>query len=147
MWFFYIKSGELIDADGVLLGIFHSGFGDAMNDPTRTHEKNVGPLPCGSYTRGPAFTHPDCGPITMKLTPKPWTRMFGRGHMLCHGANKTKDPRDDSHGCMVGGPTERAKWNASPDTDLEVVAERVVSKPLEPIKVEAQPVGPHGSKE
>ena len=147
MFTYYIRSGALLRPDGSLISICHSGYGDAMNDPSRCYEKNVGPLPPGFYAIGPAYHHPHLGPVTMNLDPLPGTDMRGRGSIRIHGANATPDPSDDSHGCVVDGRDGRLELAASLDRILEVVPERPESQPLEPVVVEAEPTGPSGPKE
>ena len=141
-WFYYVRQGALLRADGVLVAICHSGHGDAMNEPARQAERSVGPIPVGRYTIGPAHTHPTCGPVAMRLPPQPGTETFGRSGFLIHGANRTPDPTDDSEGCIIADRWVREAVAASTDRDLEVVAEWPASRPLDPLYVEAEPVGP-----
>jgi len=82
----------------------YAGTGDGRNNPDMDGQSNVGPLPRGDYTVGPAFTHAHAGPNTRRLTPLPGTDMHGRDGMLMHGDN----PRHDaSNGCIVAPPNCR----------------------------------------
>jgi hypothetical protein len=140
VWTYYIRSGEMRRADGSLLSICHSGFGDAMNDPARCPEKNVGPIPPGYYVIGGAFHHPTCGPVSMRLEALPGTYTHGRGGFLIHGRNKTPTLLDDSHGCIIDERGGRIEVAGSLDRLLEVVAERPESMVIEPVAVAVEPV-------
>jgi hypothetical protein len=142
MWTYYIRSGEWVGADGALLAICHSGHGDAMNDPSRCREKNVGPIPPGFYDIGPAFHHPRTGPISMRLTPQAGTDTFGRSGFLVHGGNSTPDPGDDSEGCPIMPRGPRSLLALSADRVVEVVPERPVSSPISPVEITLDPAGP-----
>lgn len=122
-WRLHIRSGEFRDAAGNLLAVAHSGHGDAMNDPARVRERNKGPIPPGRYVIGPAFTHPRCGPVSMRLVPMEGTDTFGRSGFLLHGPNRTADPTDDSEGCPVLLRNEREQVARSDDRDLVVVGD------------------------
>jgi hypothetical protein len=134
---YYIRSGEWYGPEGELLSLCHAGFGAAMNDPARCYEKNVGPLPPGFYDIGPAYSHPKLGKITMNLVPHPGTDMHGRDLMRVHGANKSPDPSDDSHGCVTMPRGPRALLALALDRVVEVVPERPESMPLLDVTIEA----------
>jgi hypothetical protein len=132
VWTYYIRSGEWVAANGDLLAICHSGRGDAMNDPSRCRERNVGPIPPGFYNIGPAHHHRTCGPVAMRLIPMPGTDTFGRSGFLVHGPNRTPALEDDSEGCPIMPFGERCQLALSQDRVVEVVDERPVSSPLDP---------------
>jgi hypothetical protein len=122
-----------------------------MNDPARCREKGIGPIPPGLYEIGPAHAkdatectvdkpgdhHPRTGPLSMRLTPAVGTDTFGRSGLLVHGPNRTPDPTDDSEGCPIMPRGPRALLALSPDRLVEVVAERPVSVPVDPVLVVA----------
>src|SRR5579859_5974501 len=83
---------------GTLLGKGYSGRNEGRNNPELQAVHNVGPLPRGPYTIGPAELHPVLGPVAMPLTPEDGNQMFGRGDFWIHGDNATHDA---SHGCIV----------------------------------------------
>lgn len=120
---------------GVYLGTGYSGYedgdgvlepGEGKNDPTKTDQKGVGPLPVGFYRISKPYLDPHRGPNTMRLTPLPGTEMFHRDGFLIHG--DFKDPALQgtcSHGCVVLLPFVRsivAKFVTLGDDILEVVA-------------------------
>lgn len=74
--------------------------GEGKNDPTQEATKNVGPLPHGWWTFGPAFTHPTKGPVVHALSPDPATDVHGRDHFLLHG-DSVKTPGAGSEGCLI----------------------------------------------
>ena len=76
-----------------------------LNNPFAQNEPNVGPIPEGRYSIGPAFTHPRTGRLTMRLTPQPGTHMFGRDGFLIHGGNF--ETLASSKGCIVVQPSGR----------------------------------------
>lgn len=104
---FNISEGEFIaySADGQIEWIqfdAYSGTPAARNDPSRTHEENVGPLPSGLYDMvedlNPANAR--LGGLRTRLNPYPSTEMFGRGGMLIH-ADSTRRPGTASQGCII----------------------------------------------
>ncbi len=82
--------------------------------------KNVGPIPRGQYTIGPAYTDPHRGPVVMRLTPSGGQDMFGRDGFLIHGDNSKHD-KSASEGCIVLERGIRDKISASSDRQLTVV--------------------------
>ncbi len=82
--------------------------------------KNVGPIPRGQYTIGPAYTDPHRGPVVMRLTPSGGQDMFGRDGFLIHGDNAKHD-KSASEGCIVLERGIRNKISASSDHQLTVV--------------------------
>lgn len=121
MWSFEISTGKIAE-NGHPQGSGYSGFGDAANDPAKVDERMRGPLPPGKYRIGKAYKHPKLGPICMDLAPLPGTDTFGRDLFRIHGDNKTPEPFDGSHGCLVTARETREKINASRDRILEVTA-------------------------
>ena len=68
------------------------------------------------------FTHPQCGPMSMRLTPQDGTDTFGRDGFLIHGDNQDMN-HTASHGCIILPKIIRAAISASGDHVLEVVAD------------------------
>lgn len=139
-WTYLIRSGEFHDSEGDLLSIGHSGFGDAMNDPARVKERNVGPIPPGTYRIGPFHTHPTCGPVSMRLVPLYGTDTHGRSGFLIHGPNRTPGPEDDSHGCIILARSAREALALTQDRDLVVLGDPDFAS------VEARPVDRDGKE-
>ena len=96
----------------------YSGKGDGRNNPEDQAIPNVGPIPRGIYTIGPAYDDPEKGPCVMRLTPSPNNEMFDRAGFLMHGNNPTNDA---SEGCIIQGPNVRKIVNASDDKTLQVI--------------------------
>lgn len=117
MWTYEQATGHL-SHDGELIGTGYAGHGVGRNHPEMESVASVGPLPCGVYTIGPAFTHPKTGPLTMRLFPDADNQMFGRSGFLMHGDNPTHTA---SEGCIVIGRMVRQQVAASVDRRLQVV--------------------------
>lgn len=129
MWTYYIREGELWQNGHCVARRLYSGSddgdglvepGEGMNDPSLVGERNVGPLPPGRYTIGPAFNHPQTGPVSMRLFPSADTDMLGRDGFLIHGGNLAGGA---SHGCIVAPATVRAILATTTDRVLTVVAQ------------------------
>jgi hypothetical protein len=118
-WVYFQSNGELM-YKGALVGTGYAGFGEGMNNPNDQAIPNVGPIPAGLYTIGPAFTHPAAGPITMRLTPQDGTNTLGRDGFLMHGDTASQD-HTASHGCIVMPRTVRAAVAVSNDRTLNVI--------------------------
>lgn len=117
MWIYKQIIGQFWSLPDVFIG--YSGQPPYVNEPTAQQLVGRGPLPRGFYTIGEAFTHPDLGPMAMRLTPDPCNRMYGRSDFLIHGDN----PRHvgfSSNGCIVMPREAREAVNASTDKELEV---------------------------
>lgn len=99
---YVIPTGEWFGPDGVLIGKGYSGAlaGGGQNNPAMIAVKDVGPIPPGDYTIGPAHTHPVLGPLTMNLDPDAANEMFDRDAFRCHG-RAASAPLDSSKGCVV----------------------------------------------
>ena len=117
----YSQSTGKISLNGAVVGIGYSGHGEGLNNPAMQNKSQVGPLPQGNYTIGPAFTHPEKGPIVMRLRPKPGNNMFGRSGFLIHGDNQAMN-HSASNGCIILSKPYRKTISASEDRDLIVAA-------------------------
>jgi hypothetical protein len=118
-WTYSQSTGHLTH-NGESVGTGYSGHGAGRNNPAEENVKNVGPIPKGEYTIGPAYTDPVRGPIVMRLTPSGGQNMFGRDGFLIHGDNSKMDG-SASDGCIILGPTIREQISKSTDRKLTVV--------------------------
>ncbi len=123
MWIYKQASGEL-SRDGAAVGAGYSGFEAGKNNPAMQDQKNVGPIPRGSYSIGA----PECvdspgphGPFVLRLTPHPANQMFDRAGFLIHG-DSIVSPGLASHGCIIMGRIIREEIASSGDTELTVVS-------------------------
>ena len=117
-WVYFQSSGQIFYR-GALVGTGYAGFGEGVNNPEDETIPNVGPIPVGNYTIGPAFTHPTAGPITMCLTPLEGTNTFGRDGFLIHGDTASMD-HTASHGCIIMPHPVRVTVATSNDRTLTV---------------------------
>lgn len=118
-WSYSQTSGEL-SHDGILVGTGYSGFGPGLDNPDLQDVQNVGPIPQGLWTIGPAEDRPGTlGPCVMPLTPYDGTDTFDRSGFYIHG-NSSAHPEGASHGCIVMGPDIREQVAESGDPLLEV---------------------------
>ena len=123
MFIYHIGSGELTELNAgktSSVGFGYSGLGEGKNNPRMIQVVGVGPIPPGNYTIGPAFTSPQSGPITMRLTPEEGTEVYGRSGFEMHGDSK-EHPGQASHGCTVMPPWARKRVAAAEDRELLVV--------------------------
>ncbi len=137
---YIIRTGELL-RDGHLFMKGYAGRGNGKNNPAMTFTKDFGPLPCGTYTIGDPYDHPQLGPVCFNLSPDASNEMFGRSAFRIH-ADSFSHPGDASHGCIVslglGNYTGRSCREAiaaivkGGDRVLRVVAEREDASWIEP---------------
>jgi RHS repeat-associated protein len=121
-WEYNSNTGQLIHFDNqtsvrTLAGNGYSGTGPGRNNQSMSPVSNVGPIPVGSYTMGPAVNSPQTGPNVIPLTPNPGTNTFGRTGFQIHGNNSSDDA---SRGCIVMPPGVRNQIINSGDNDLVV---------------------------
>lgn len=125
MWTWKQSTGELNfvadDPVGYTQSTGYSGYGQGKNNPAMQAMPDVGPIPCGMYTIGPAFFDSEKGPCVMALVPDPANEMFGRGGFLIHG-DSIEDPGFASHGCVILDHATRETIAVSSDRRLQVVA-------------------------
>jgi hypothetical protein len=101
--------------------IAYSGHGPGVNNPAFEAEHNIGPLPAGTYSIGPAKDPIDIlGPVALPLTPIGGQEMFGRSAFFIHGDNASMN-HTASDGCIILPKTIREYIAASPDKTLVVV--------------------------
>ena len=97
----------------------YSGNGLGLNNPDRQNERDVGPIPRGTYSIGQQYNNPRTGPATMNLDPTLGTDTLGRNAFRIHGDNSRGD-QSASHGCIVLPRNIRDQINNSGDTALRV---------------------------
>lgn len=115
------STGRWILDNGHVLGVGYSGHGPGKNDSSYQACPNIGPIPVGTYTIGQEYTHPEKGPIVMRLTPDPKNQMFGRSGFLIHG-DSIKMPGTASEGCLVFDHNSREIIAGLKDRLLKVVS-------------------------
>lgn len=118
MWTYSQSTGRL-SRSGKLIGTGYSGHGEGLNNHSKQDVLCIGPIPCGSYSIGPEFTHPTTGPLSMRLMPLMGTDTFGRSGFLMHGDNSQHDD-SASEGCIVISENVRRQVSTSPDRTLLV---------------------------
>lgn len=117
-WGYQQSTGD-ITRDGAPVGIGYSGTGAGRNNPEMQYVPNVGPIPVGTYSIGPARADGHLGPCVMDLDPVDGTDTHGRSEFRIHG----NDAADDaSHGCIVAGPGIRNAIALSTDRTLTVIS-------------------------
>jgi hypothetical protein len=119
-WSYHQATGQML-FNRSLIATAYSGHGPGLNNPAMQSDHDVGPIPVGTYTIGPAHYEKDKGPIVMGLTPDPSNRMFGRVGLLIHGDNPAMD-HSASLGCIILGPAIRKQISGSADRTLIVTA-------------------------
>lgn len=101
MWKYSQSQHTLTDEeDQLFTDNAYSGHGQGLNNPVMQDVVMVGPIPQGMYEFGPPFTHPQTGPVSMRLTPTPGTNTFERAGFLIHGDNSKHD-HTASEGCII----------------------------------------------
>ena len=98
----YSQSTGQLTRNGETVGSGYSGRGAGRNNPALEHARHVVPIPRGQYQIGPAYAHPDKGPVTMNLSPMGHLA-HGRTAFLIHGDTRT-NPDDASEGCIILPP-------------------------------------------
>ena len=118
-WAYEQVTGRLASEDGSIEAAGYSGHGEGVNNPDFQEQHDVGPIPRGTWTIGPAITHPRMGPLCMALTPDETTETFGRSGFFIHG-DLPDGLRDASHGCIVLAHATRLALADSDDRRLQV---------------------------
>lgn len=121
VWIYHQTSGKLHHGEQ-LVTIGYSGQPPIGKNNAQLQDKqDIGPIPVGFYTIGPAFDHEMLGPCTMRLTPDVGNTMWARDGFAIHG-DSLKRPGWASHGCLIFGPSVRGMIEQSEDRRLQVVA-------------------------
>lgn len=115
------KTGEMFDAQGMLLGVGYAGRGAGKNNPAMQNVKGIGPLPVGWYTLQPPADDLVVGHYAMRLVPDKENEMFGRNSFFWHG-DSSEHPGLASHGCIVHPHAVRAFGWMSGDHRIQVVS-------------------------
>ena len=119
-WIYEQSTGNL-SLNTVFIGKGYSGIATGLNNPAAQDQPNIGPIPQGTYTIGPAHTPPDhLGPLAMPLYPDPGNTMFGRFGFFMHGDNQLMN-NTASNGCIIMSYDIRHQVATSNDTVLTVV--------------------------
>ena len=118
-WTYSQTTGKLSLGE-TTFGCGYAGFGEGVNNHADQGIPTIGPIPVGTYTIGPASTHPAAGPLTMRLIPQDGTDTLGRSGFLMHGDNQAMN-HTASHGCIIMPHSVRAMVAASNDRTLIVV--------------------------
>lgn len=121
MWEYSQSSGELRN-NNILVARGYSGNGYGKNAPDYQAVHNVGPIPRGVYTIGPAYKEPyeHKAPPVMHLIPDPENEMFGRDGFLIHG-DSIKEPGTASEGCIILAYPARCAVASASDKRLTVI--------------------------
>jgi RHS repeat-associated protein len=99
----------------------YSGRGIGLNNPEMQNERNVGPLPRGSYTIGPQRDSDNTGPGVLDLSANEGTDLQGRDDdFQFHGDNFDMN-YTASRGCIIVGRATRDQIAQSGDYQLIVV--------------------------
>lgn len=121
MWIYAQASGQLLNPNGALAGTGYAGRDACKNKPDDQCKADLGPLPCNSYTIGPAMDHPRLGPIAMPLVPDDTSKMCGRSAFYIHG-DSNSHPGEASDGCIIMARDIRQRVSNSNDRKLMVVS-------------------------
>jgi hypothetical protein len=117
----YSQSSGALSHDAVFVGTGYSGKGPGLDNPDLQDIPDEGPIPEGTYTIGPASTHPGKGPVVMALEPDPSNEMFGRSDFLIHGDNVAMN-HTASDGCIILGLDIRNQIDGTEDRVLIVTS-------------------------
>ena len=117
----YSQSTGALTRNGTLVDVGYSGCDDGLNNPADQAIPDEGPIPVGTYDISPAFTHPVCGPVSMRLDPQVGTDTLGRSGFLIHGDNQAMN-HTASHGCVILPKGTRMAIDGSDDRVLVVTA-------------------------
>ena len=122
MWAYKIKTAELRHNDDLVAATCYSGYGAAKNDPTRTRETGIGPIPCGAYLIGAESDDEKHGPVALHLVHLTGTETYGRSGFMVHGDSRSA-PGAASHGCIAAEPRKvREAMADGPDKLLIVLS-------------------------
>lgn len=98
----------------------YAGLGEGRNNPNLQCVQDIGPIPRGGYTIGPARDTP--APLSLPLTPDASNDMCGRFGFLIHGDSR-RFPGRASDGCIIiAERAKREEIRASGITRLVVIA-------------------------
>lgn len=118
MWSYSQSTGRLSYAGSLVATGYSGAAGPGRNNPAMQAVHDVGPIPQGGYSIGPAFDAPVQGPCSMRLSPQ-GPDPFDRTGFMIHGDNATHDA---STGCVVLPLEARLTIALGKDPELEVTA-------------------------
>lgn len=99
-WKYLSNSGKLVSPSGSILGTGYSGKDEHKNIPYSESIHDLGPIPRGLYTIGPAHDTSTHGLLVLGLVPAKTNEMYGRSGFLIHG-DSLEHPGEASNGCIV----------------------------------------------
>ena len=105
--------------DLLATGYSGSDLDHGKNNPHAQCEKDIGPIPRGTYDIGPPIVGPS--PFSLRLTPHADNDMCGRDEFLIHG-DSIAAPGTASHGCIILNRPARERIDATRVGPLVVVA-------------------------
>src|SRR5262249_46046223 len=112
---------KIFSPAGDYFGRGYSGHAEGVNNTAAERLHNIGPIPRGFYTIGPAYADEERGAYTMALIPQQGTETFGRAGFLWHGdLLAAPGQKMGSLGCIVSGLSIRKVVAASDDRELDV---------------------------
>ena len=124
MWIYYQSNGKLCkdNAHGKYEQTSHgySGYGEGKNNYNLESTPNVGPIPCGQWVMGDAYTSKRVGRIAIPLAPH-LHRAHSRTYFRIHG-DSASHPGEASKGCIILPRDVRKMMSYSVDRILLVVA-------------------------
>jgi len=123
-WTFEITAGEWYAPSGNYVGSGYAGKGVGKDNVADEPIADVGPIPEGEWAIGEAYTDPESGPLTMRLTPLPDTNTYGRSGFKIHG-DSINHPGEASLGCAIADHDTRLAISMSEDRVLSVIAVQI----------------------
>lgn len=119
-WTYDVETGSF-GHNGVLIGRGYSGEGEGLNSVAHEQDKDVGPIPRGTWIIGKFFDDPGGkGPVVAHLSAAKGTETFGRDGFMIHGDNRERN-ETASHGCLILDKPVREQVKASGDNVLVVL--------------------------
>lgn len=118
MYTFKQSTGEFFDNSMKLMDTGYAGNGQGKNNPDMEGWVNIGCLPTGLYSIGKGIDRPNTGILSLPLTPRNSSDMYGRGSFYIHGDNGLGTA---SEGCVVVNHDTREKIDLGTDKLLNVV--------------------------
>lgn len=101
-WIYEQGTGRFLHRDGASTRLVATGYAGApacLNDPSKDHIRQCGPLPKGSY-RLRVLEHPRFAAPAIFCEPEKGNQMFGRSGFYIHGDNRHGN-RTASTGCII----------------------------------------------
>jgi hypothetical protein len=95
----YVQSTGVLRENEEIWGVGYSGAPGSVNDSTKEHVKNHGPIPRGVYQMLPPVQSKKVGPMAIPLRPVEHNAR-GRSAFMIHGDN-SKGNQSASEGCII----------------------------------------------